>query len=240
MRAVAPRPSLEALLLKLRPGWHLSFAPRLAKAVLARDVPVLRCRSDRQLEFSKMMSTHAIDLRKGQAIRYGHDVCVVLDAAHRNPGNLRGFVQASLRSLRSGRSMDVRFATSEAVATVALDELKMDFSYRSGDEFVFSDPETFEQVTIPEEMVGDAKDLLVENGAVIITFIEDKAVRLELPPSVVLRVDQVEGGIRGSTVNKAHQNVVLETGVVLQAPLFVKVGDRIKVDTRTREYLERT
>lgn len=185
------------------------------------------------------MAVNANELRKGQAIIHDQEVCVVLEATHRNPGNLRGFVQASLRSLRSGRSMDVRFATSEKVATVALDARRMDFSYRSGDEFVFSDPNTFEQVTIPEEMVGEAKDFLIENGSATITFIEDKPVRLELPTSVVLRVLRVEGGVQGSKVNQAHQNVELETGVVILAPLFVKEGERIKVDTRTREYLER-
>jgi len=87
--------------------------------------------------------------------------------------------------------------------------------------------------------VGDAKDFLVENGTVTVTFIEDKAVQVELPPSVVLKVTRVEGGVRGDSANNVQQSIQLETGVTMQAPLFIKEGEKIKVDTRTRKYMER-
>jgi len=185
------------------------------------------------------MAVNANELRKGQAILYNNDVCVVLEVTHRTPGNLRAFVQAILRSIRSGRSMDVRFTSYEKIETVALNSRKMDFSYKSGEDYVFSDPDTFEEVTLAKELVGDAMDFLVENGSVTVTFIEDKAVQVELPPSVILKVTKVEGGVRGDSANNVQQNIELETGVSLQAPLFIKEGEKIKVDTRTRKYMER-
>ena len=122
------------------------------------------------------------------AISYNGDVCVVLDSQHRTPGNLRAFVQATLRSIRSGRSSDVRFSSTEKIDVVPMVTRKMEFSYKDGEDFVFSDPETFETVTLAMELVGDAKNYLVENGAVTVTFVDDKAVAIELPSSVVLTV----------------------------------------------------
>lgn len=184
-------------------------------------------------------SVNANELRKGQAILYNNDVCVVLEVTHRTPGNLRAFVQGILRSIKSGKSMDVRFTSYEKIETVPLNTQKMDYSYKSGDDYVFSDPDTFEEVNITSELLGDAKDFLVENGSVVMTFIEEKAVQVELPPSVVLKVTKVEGGVRGDSANNVQQNIELETGVSIQAPLFIKEGEKIKVDTRTRKYMER-
>src|ERR1043165_1827158 len=128
----------------------------------------------------------ANDLRRGMAINYNGDVAVVLDSQHRTPGNLRAFVQATIRSIRSGKSSDVRFSSTEKVEVVPMTTRKMEFSYKDGNDFVFSDPETYETVTLPPELVGDAKDFMVENQPVTVTFVEDKAVTIELPSSVVL------------------------------------------------------
>src|SRR5512140_3851413 len=130
----------------------------------------------------------ANDLRRGMAISYNGDICVLLDSHHRTPGNLRAFVQATLRSLRSGRSSDGRFSSTEKIDVVPMMTRKMEFSYKDGQDFVFSDPETYETVTLPPELVGDAKNYLVENGGVTMTFVEDKAVTIELPSSVILTV----------------------------------------------------
>src|SRR5919197_3356637 len=118
----------------------------------------------------------ANDLRRGMAINYNGDVSVVLDSQHRTPGNLRAFVQASIRSLRTGKSSDVRFSSTEKIEVVPLTTKKMEFSYKDGEDFVFSDPETYETVTLPPELVGDARNYLVENSPVTVTFVEDKAV----------------------------------------------------------------
>jgi elongation factor P len=181
----------------------------------------------------------ANDLRRGMAVSYNGDVCVVLDMQHRTPGNLRAFVQATLRSIRTGKSSDVRFSSTEKIDVVPMMTRKMDFSYKDGEDFVFSDPETYETVTLSPELVGDARNFLVENASVTITFVEDKAVSIELPSSVVLKVSDAPEGIRGDSANNVQKTVMLETGITVQAPLFIKTGERIKVDTRTGKYMER-
>jgi len=181
----------------------------------------------------------ANDLRRGMAINYNGDVAVVLDSQHRTPGNLRAFVQATLRSIRTGKSSDVRFSSTEKIDVVPMMTRKMEFSYKDAHDFVFSDPENYETVTLPPELVGDAKDYLVENAPVTVTFVEDKAVSIELPSSVVLTVSDAPEGVRGDSANNVQKTVTLETGITVQAPLFIKTGEKIKIDTRTGKYMER-
>jgi elongation factor P len=181
----------------------------------------------------------ANDLRRGMAINYNGDIAVVLDSQHRTPGNLRAFVQATLRSIRTGKSSDVRFSSTERIEVVPMMTKKMDFSYKDGEDYVFSDPETYETVTLSPEIVGDAKNYLVENGPVTVTFVEDKAVTIELPSSVVLMVTDAPEGIRGDSANNVQKPVMMETGITVQAPLFIKTGEKIKIDTRTGKYMER-
>ena len=173
------------------------------------------------------------------AINYNGDIAVVLDTQHRTPGNLRAFVQASIRSIRTGKSSDVRFSSTEKIEVVPMMVRKMEFSYKDGEDFVFSDPETYETVTLTPELVGDAKNYLVENAPVSMTFVEGKAVSIELPSSVVLKVSDAPDGIRGDSANNVQKPIILETGITVQAPLFIKTGERIKVDTRTGKYMER-
>src|SRR3954470_5300125 len=124
----------------------------------------------------------ANDLRRGMAINYNGDVAVVLDSQHRTPGNLRAFVQATLRSIRTGRSSDVRFSSTEKIEVVPMMTRKMEFSYKDGEDFVFSDPESYETVPVTPEIVGDAKNSLVENAGSPMPFVEAKAVSIG-PPS---------------------------------------------------------
>ena len=181
----------------------------------------------------------ANDLRRGMAINYNGDISVVLDMQHRTPGNLRAFVQATLRSIRTGKSSDVRFSSTERIEPVPMLTKKMEFSYKDGEDYVFTDPETYETVTLAAELIGDAKNYLVENGLVTVTFVEEKAVTVELPPSVVLTVTDAPEGIRGDSANNVQKPVTLETGISLQVPLFIKTGEKIKIDTRTGKYMER-
>jgi elongation factor P len=173
------------------------------------------------------------------AIQYNGDVVVVLDAQHRTPGNLRAFVQLTLRSLRTGKSSDARFSSTERVEVIPMTTRKMEFSYKDGVDFVFTDAETYESVTLTPEIVGDASNYLVENATVTVTFVEEKAVALELPSSVVLTVSDAPEGIRGDSANNVQKAVTLETGISVQVPLFIKTGEKIRLDTRTGKYLER-
>ena len=181
----------------------------------------------------------ANDIRKGMAINYNGDIAVILDTQHRTPGNLRAFVQASIRSIKTGKSSDVRFSSTEKVEVIPMMTRKMEYSYKDGADYVFSDPETYETVTLPPELVGDAINYLVENGLVTMTFVEDKAVTVELPASVILKVTDAPEGIRGDSANNVQKTVTIETGINVNVPLFIKTGEKIKIDTRTGKYMER-
>jgi elongation factor P len=173
------------------------------------------------------------------AINYNGDICVVLDFQHRTPGNLRAFVQASLRSIRTGKSSDIRLSSTEKIEPVPMITTKMEFSYKDGQDYVFTDPTTYETVTLTAELVGDAKNYLVENGEVTVTFVEEKAVTVEIPASVTLTVTDAPEGVRGDSANNVQKAITLETGITVQAPLFIKTGEKIRIDTRTGKYMER-
>lgn len=181
----------------------------------------------------------ANDIRKGMAIRYNGDVVTVMDVQHRTPGNLRAFVQAKLRNLRTGNSMDVRFSSTEKIESVETTRRKVEFSYSDPTGFHFMDPETFETVTLQEDLVKDAMDYITENTAVEIQYVEEMPTSVELPSSVVLVVTESPEGVRGDTATNVQKPATLETGKVVSVPLFIKEGERIKVDTRTGEYMSR-
>lgn len=179
----------------------------------------------------------ANDIRKGNAIRYSGDICLVLDQERVKPGKGGAFVQATLRNLRTGKSNQVRFNSNETVEIVVLRRKKLEFSYRSGAEYVFIDPDTFEQVTIGEELVGSSRDYLVEQGEYELIFDDrDFPIMLELPSSVVLTVVEAPEGLKGDSATNVRKPVVLETGLEINVPLFVNEGEKIKIDTRTGEY----
>jgi len=181
----------------------------------------------------------ANDLRKGMAINYNGDISVVLETQHRTPGNLRAFVQATLRSIRTGKASDVRFSSTEKMEVIPMMTKRMEFSYKDGEDFVFSDPETYETVTLTSEIVGDSMNYLVENGSVQMTIVDDKPVLIELPASVILTVSDAPEGIRGDSANNVQKPATMETGITVQVPLFIKTGERLKIDTRTGKYMER-
>lgn len=127
-------------------------------------------------------------------------------------------------AVRTGKSSDIRFSSTERVDVVPMVTRKMEFSYKDGEDFVFSDPETYETITLPPEIVGDAKNFLVENTTVTVTFVQEKAVQIDLPAAVVLIVADAPEGIQGDSANNVQKTVTLETGITVQVPLFIKTG----------------
>lgn len=181
----------------------------------------------------------ANDLRKGQAIRYNGDIAIVLEVQHRTPGNLRAFVQAIIRSIKTGKSADIRFSSTEKVELVDVERKELEFSYKDRDGYYFMDPSTYETVQLDSALVGDSKDYLVENLKVMVLYTEDKAVEIELPPTVNLKVTESAEGVRGDSANNVQKPATLETGKVIQVPLFIKEGELVKVDSRTGGYMGR-
>ncbi|MGD0017573.1 MAG: elongation factor P [Verrucomicrobiia bacterium] len=181
----------------------------------------------------------ANDLRKGMTVRYNNDVCVVEDMQHRTPGNLRAFVQATLRSLKSGKSSNVRFASTESIEVVSMTTRQLDFSYKDRNGYHFMDPETYETTTLSEEFVGEAAKYLTENLQCTLMEVEGKAAELELPSKVKLKVIEAPPGVRGDTATNVTKPAKIENGFEVAVPLFINAGDVIEVDTRTGKYLNR-
>jgi elongation factor P len=181
----------------------------------------------------------ANDLRKGMAIRYNGNPAIVLDVQHRTPGNLRAFVQCLIRYIGTGKSADVRFSSTEKVDVVETNRQPLEFSYNDHQGYHFMDPETYETITLNEDLIGDAKQYLVENMRVEVLSLEGRPVQVELPSSVVLKVVESPEGVRGDSASNVQKTATLETGKVVNVPLFIKEGESIKVSTSDGSYLGR-
>jgi elongation factor P len=182
---------------------------------------------------------NANDLRKGMCIRYNSNAAIVTEVQHRTPGNLRAFVQVEIRYIATGKSANVRFGSTDKVELVEVNRTVLDFSYKDMDGYNFMDPETYETVTFGEDIVGGVKDYLIENQRVDVLYVEGKVATVELPSTVVLTVTESPEGVKGDSANNVMKAAVLETGKSIQVPLFIKEGEKVKVDTRTGEYLGR-
>ena len=181
----------------------------------------------------------ANDLRKGQAIRYNGEIYVVLEVTHRTPGNLRAFVQALIRSIKTSKTSDVRFSSTEKVELVEVHRETLEFSYKDKDEYHFIDPSTYEDTVLGANLIGNGKDYLVENLAVTVLYAEGKAVEVEMPASVLLKVVESAEGVRGDSANNVQKPATLETGKIVQVPLFIKEGEMVKISTANGAYMGR-
>ena len=173
------------------------------------------------------------------AIKHNNDIHVVMEANHRTPGKGQASMQTVLRNLRSGSSAAVKFSASEKVDVVPLHSEKMEFSYFDGTDYVFSHPETYETVTISAGLVGKDKDYLIENIMVNVMTCEEKVIQIELPANVVMEVTSAPEGVKGDSTSNVYKAAEMETGITVQVPLFIKNGEKIKIDTRTGKYMER-
>ncbi|CAN5304225.1 elongation factor P [soil metagenome] len=181
----------------------------------------------------------ANDLRKGQAIKYNGNVAIVIDVQHRTPGNLRAFVQAIIRYIGTGKSADVRFGSTDKVELVDVNRQTLEFSYKDNTGYHFMDPETYDTITLNDNLLGEAKEYLVENLKVEVLSTEGRPVQVELPSSVQLKVVEAPEGVRGDTASNVTKPAVLETGKTVNVPLFIQEGELIKIDTRTGNYMGR-
>lgn len=181
----------------------------------------------------------ATQLRPGMVIKFNKELYSVFSMAHRTPGNLRGFVQVKMRSLRSGSMTEHRFSSEDKVEKAALEEHDMEYMYDDGEYFYFMNVETYEQMHLTKDLLGDAVNYLIPQLKVAVEFYEGKAISVELPPSVEMTVLETEPGLRGSTVSNVTKPAKLETGLVVQVPSFINEGEKIRVNTSEGAYLER-
>lgn len=181
----------------------------------------------------------ATQLKRGMCIKHDNDLYRVVSAEHKTPGNLRGMVQAKIRHLKSGSISDHRFRSVDMVERAILDESSMEFLYRDGDMYHFMNSETYEQVGLSEEVLGDAVNYLIPNIKLKVEMFEERPVGIELPLNVEMTVLETEPAIKGATVSNVGKPARMETGLIVQVPAFINEGDRIRIDTTTGAYVER-
>jgi elongation factor P len=182
---------------------------------------------------------NANEIGKGQAIRFNGDIMLVLETQHRTPGNLRAFVQMTLRGLRSGKSLVQRFGSNDALEVVPVNRTKYEYSYKDNNGYNFIEPNTYETITVNEDLVADIKDYLIENLPVQIVTADDKIASIEPPSSVTLKVTEAAEGVKGDSANNVYKTCTVETGLQVQVPLFIKEGELLKISTADGKYLSR-
>ena len=178
----------------------------------------------------------ATRLRKGHLIKVGSDLFRILELHHLTPGNKRAHIQVRMRNIRTTTLADQKFRAEEDVERATLDEREMQYLYNDGDSFYFMDTQTYEQIHISAEALGDSKDYLVAEMTIRVEFYDVEPVGIELPPTVDLVVKETVPGIKGATASAQVKPATLETGLVVQVPPFVNEGDRIRINTETGEY----
>lgn len=179
------------------------------------------------------------DLKNGMTLELDDGLFEVLEFQHVKPGKGGAFVRTTLRNVRSGGTVDRTFRGGEKVERAMIDKREMQFLYREGDNPVFMDNASYEQLEVQSATLGSAANFLVEGAGVVLEMFGDEIVGVDLPAAVELVIAETEPGIQGDRVSGARKPATLETGLVVQVPLFVNIGDRVKVDTRTSEYITR-
>lgn len=172
-------------------------------------------------------------------IKMGADLFRVLELQHVTPGNLRGFVRAKFRNIRTGSLADEKLRSEDSLERAILDEREMQYLYRDGESFHFMDTSSYEQLHIAEEVLGESVNYIMPDALIKVEFYGEQPVGIELPPTVDLKVEDTVPGIKGATASNQVKPARLETGLVVQVPPFVNTGDKIRVSTDTGEYLSR-
>jgi len=181
----------------------------------------------------------ATEIRRGLVLKMDDALVLVTDFMHTTPGNLRGIIQIKGKDLMSGAQSQKRLRPSDTVEVAYLDKKEMQYLYQEGDHYVFMDNESYEQITIPGDVLESTIPYIAHNSNVTVTIYEGNPIAVDLPTSVVLAVSETEPGARGNSVTNIYKPAKLETGLEVKVPLHINKGDRVKVDTRTGEFLER-
>jgi elongation factor P len=181
----------------------------------------------------------ATKLRPGMVIKFNNELHSVFSMTHRTPGNLRGFVQAKMRNLRTGSMTEHRFSSEDKVEKAVLEQHEMEYMYDDGEYFYFMNIENYEQMHLTKELLGDATDYLIPQLRISVEFYEGRPIGVELPATVEMTVIETEPGLRGATVSNVTKPAKMETGLIVQIPPFVNEGEKIRVNTAEGTYQER-
>ena len=185
------------------------------------------------------MSISTNQFKNGTHIEVDGKVFRIMEFQHVKPGKGGAFVRTKLRNVKTGAQLERTFNAGIRVEQAIVDRQDMQFLYREGDDYVFMNTSTYDQITVPRVALGEAADYLVEQAVAQIAQYQDQIIGVEIPASVELTIAQTEPGVQGDRVSGARKPAVLETGKTVQVPLFVETGEKLKVDTRTGDYLTR-
>jgi elongation factor P len=179
------------------------------------------------------------DLSRGSFIRYNGDLVQITEFQHRTPGNLRAFYQVKMRSVKSGKTLENRFRPDESVDVVRVEVREYQYLYKDGNQLVVMDNGTFEQINIDESLLGDQMKFLKEEMTLKISFDEETPLSAEMQQYVDVEVTYTEPGLAGDTATRTLKPATIETGAEIRVPLFVSIGDKVRVNTQSGEYMER-
>lgn len=185
------------------------------------------------------MKLKATQLRKGMIIIYNNELYILTDVSHFTPGKGQAGVQTKMKNIKTGNNAENRFRSDENVEKASLDTRKMEFLYDDSNDFYFMDQETYDQIPINKEMLGDSCLYMLPNIVVDVSFYENEPLGIELPNSVDLEVTETEPVMKTATITSSYKPATLETGLQIQVPQFISEGDVIRIDTRDGKYLER-
>ncbi len=181
----------------------------------------------------------ATQLRVGMVVMFNNDLHRIMELTHVTPGNWRGFVRTKLRNLRSGLQTEHRFRSEDKVDRVTLEQLEMEYLYQSGDDFFFMNSETYDQLSLSKDALGDSVSYLIPNLKIKVDYHEDRPVGITLPKTVDLQITDAPPSLKSATVTNELKPATTETGLVVRVPSFIDVGETIRVDTETGEYVSR-
>ncbi|MHB1022631.1 MAG: elongation factor P [Acidobacteriaceae bacterium] len=185
------------------------------------------------------MAIPATQMRPGMIIKHNNELHLVFAVEHRTPGNLRAFIQAKLRNLRTGAMFEHRFRSPDPIERVIVDEVPMEFLYNDGDDYYFMNMENYEQTHLKRDTLGDAVDYLIPNLEIQVSFHDGLPVGIELPQVVEMTIVETEPGLKSATASSVTKPAKTETGLVVQVPPFINEGEKIRVDTAEGAYMSR-
>ena len=186
-----------------------------------------------------MANTPVINLRRGHAVRYNNDVCVVTDTELKTPPRMASYVQMSIKSIATGRVHNLRLTSNESLDSVNLNREDYEYSYKDSSGYHFLHPQTYEDVVLGEDLVSPVKSYLIEGQKYVLVFTDDTVATVELPASMVMTVAESPEGVKGDSSSNVFKSAIMETGLAVQVPLFIGQGEKISVKTEDGSYLGR-
>lgn len=186
-----------------------------------------------------MASIGSTEVRKGMVVMYEGELQLVIGTYHHTPGNLRAVIQIKMRNLKTGNSKEIRFGSGDKLEIAIIESVDMEYLYAEGDTFVFMNQTNYEQVSLHKDLLGEDVQWLKENMVCKVEFYEGRAIAIQVPFTVELKVVDTEPSLKGATVTNVYKPAKLETGATVPVPPFIEKGETIRVDTRESKYLER-